>query len=282
MKMSMPAATRRFIAFGGALLASAAVVLALFAFGGTSQADSPHAGLNFWMEAVGESGCDTSAVVANPVTPPATPVPPDAVICFIDPGTTFVLNVNLDPLPSDIPGYEGLDVVIDYTGLTPVQDGSMSSWPPCVEGTGLEVGPIYDPPGSIAMGCLLFDPTGTPLAPSTYDGVIATNSFTCDQSGTISLRAGQGGTDVVETTGVVHDEGLGNDETLNITCGQAPTATSPAATSTTAAATATIAAPPTTGTGDDAGSGTPWAMISLLAAAAVAGLGAAAWRFARR
>ena len=71
----------------------------------------------------------------------------------------------------------------------------------------------------VALGCAMGLP---PAGPSTYTGVIATNSFTCSQSGTVSLVHSTSSTDLVETVGAIHAEGVNTAESLLINCGQGP------------------------------------------------------------
>jgi hypothetical protein len=103
-----------------------------------------------------------------------------------------------------------------------------------------------------------------------------TNTFTCDASGTISLVAGDGKTDLLETVSEHHAEGEGTMETLNITCGDEPTPTN-------TPAPAVPTALPGTGTaGVEQGTGTDvWFAIGALMTIAIVGLGAFGWRSVR-
>ena len=247
--------TGRLVALGGAL--GAIALLLSWSFGTMSaQATTPHPGLNFTLVAEGQNGCDTSG---------------GDTVCYIDPGTEFSLNVVLESLPSDIPSYEAYDIAIEYTGLTSADDASTSSWPDCeYPAAG------YPGVGKVLMGCVVGIP---PAGPSTYAGVIGTNTFTCSESGTITLRHGVGNTILTETLGVPqHAEGEGTGETLNITCGSPPTPTS-------TPQPAVPTALPGTGTagpdhGGSAGTGL-WITIGALLAVAAAGAGVFGRRFAR-
>ena len=244
---------RRLVALGGAL--GAIALLLSWSFGTMSaQAHTPHPGLNFTLVAEGQNGCDTSG---------------GDTVCYIDPGTEFALNVVLESLPSDIPSYEGYDIVIEYTGLTSGDDASMSSWPDC----GFPA--TFFDTGKVAMSCAVGVP---PAGPSTYSGVIGTNTFTCDNSGTITLRHGTGNTILTQILSSQHAEGEGTGETLNITCGSPPTPTS-------TPQPAVPTALPGTGTaGPDHGGSTGtglWIAIGVLLAAGAAGVGVFGRRFAR-
>src|ERR1700675_1641378 len=93
----------RLVAFGGALLAMAALLLISTAQTASPAFAEPHPGLNFTASVPGYAGCNTSQGDAQ---------------CYIPPGTTFPVDVTLDPLPSDIPSYQGYDIKMSYTGLT--------------------------------------------------------------------------------------------------------------------------------------------------------------------
>ena len=212
----------------------------------------PTPGLNYSIEAVGESGCNTTAGDA---------------VCYVQPGKEFTLNVTLDPLPSDIPSYEGFDAYLTYTGLTSADDAdAQANWPDC----GFPA--VHFEAGLIAGGCSIGIEPGTP---STYTGLMLSNTFTCSASGAINLVAGDGKTDLLATVSDHDAEGEGTMETLNITCGEPPTATPPPIPT----------ALPGTGTGggaSDSGSSTVlWLTIAVLMTAAIAGIGAFSWRSAR-
>jgi hypothetical protein len=190
----------RLVAFGGALLAIAALLLIAVAQTASPAFAEPHPGLNFTASVPGYAGCNTSQGDAQ---------------CYIPPGTTFTVNVTLDPLPSDIPSYQGFDIKMSYTGLTSADNASTASWPDC----GYPAS--YFEAGLVNMGCAVGLP---PAGPSTYTGLVGTNDFTCSQSGAITLLHGDGNTDLIQDTVVVLGE-VGPSEILNITCGSPPTAT---------------------------------------------------------
>jgi hypothetical protein len=218
----------------------------------TAYAEIPNPGLNYSIEAVDQDGCDTTAGDA---------------VCYIEPGSDFVVEVTLDALPDDVASYEGFDIWISYTGLTSADDAdAQAHWPDC----GFPAA-NFDA-GLVAAGCSIGIDPGTP---STYDGLMLSNTFTCDASGTISLVAGDGKTDLLETVSEHHAEGEGTMETLNITCGDEPTPTN------TAAPVPTALPPTGTAGADQSDSANAWFVIGGLLAAAVVGLGAFGWRNAR-
>jgi hypothetical protein len=193
---------RRLVASGSALFIAIAL-LAVWSSGMVRvSAHASHPGLNFTISVPSVSGCTTAQGDAQ---------------CYMPPGTTFTLDVTLEALPSDIPSYEGLDVLIGYSdnGLTSANNASMASWPDCAyPANHYEI-------GRVNIGCVVGLP---PAGPSTYTGLVGTNDFTCTQSGTIGLPHGEGATDLVETVGMVHSE-PGDADTLTITCGSPPTPT---------------------------------------------------------
>jgi hypothetical protein len=189
----------RLVAFGGALLAVAALLLISIAHTASPAFAAPHPGLNFTISVPGYAGCDTSQGDAQ---------------CYIPPGTRFTVDVTLGPLPSDIPSYQGYDILMSYTGLTSADNASTAMWPDC----GFPA--TYFQPGQVVMACTI----GTEGAPSAYTGLIGTNDFTCSQSGAITLIHGDTNTDVLQSVSIIDSE-AGPDKTLNITCGSPPTAT---------------------------------------------------------
>jgi hypothetical protein len=236
---------RRLVAMGGVIGALALLLGWSLTMNFKADAHTPHPGLNFTIEAVGQQGCDTSNGDHT---------------CYIPPGTRFTLNVVLEDLPNDIPSYEGYDVVLNYTGLSSADDATTAMWPEC----GFPA--QFYAAGKVAFGCTIGLP---PAGPSTYTGIIGTNTFTCTNSGTISLPAGDGNTILTETLGTQHAEGAGSSETLNITCGSPPP---PTATPGPAVPTAL----PGTGTGGvDQGNGGDavlWITIGVLLIVGLAGL----------
>jgi len=134
--------------------------------------------------------------------------------CTLAPDSTFTLEVKLDALGQGVPQYEGYDIFLRYAGVTPNQDASMDDWPDC----GFPAS-AYDRPGIIGMGCAIGVP---PAGPSSYTGVIATNTFKCTQSGTITLEHGSGETDLVQTISSIHAE-IDTEETINVLCATVPT-----------------------------------------------------------
>jgi hypothetical protein len=164
----------------------------------TAHAHMAHLGLDFSLEVAGTPTCNTSRGDAT---------------CTLAAGHEFTVNVNLGPLPSDIPNYEGFDIYITYDGVASRGTPSTAAWPDCAFAA-------VAPPeaGRVAFGCAIGVP---PAGPSTYTGTIGTAQFVCSQAGRIVLdNTGVNGhmTDLVESGYAEHTDPTPT-ETLNITCG---------------------------------------------------------------
>jgi hypothetical protein len=162
-----------------------------------ASAHDSHPGLQFSIDIKGLDACTSR--VRDPT-------------CTLAVGSQFTLQVNLDNMGDGISQYDGFDLYLRHTGVTPNQDASMDAWPDCgfpasLYGTGF-----------IGFGCAIGIP---PAGPSSYLGVIATNTFKCTQSGTITLVHGLANSDLVEDVGLLHTE-VDADETINVVCGQVP------------------------------------------------------------
>jgi hypothetical protein len=186
------------------------LVLSTLAGAGHASAHEPHPGLQFSIAIEGVPGCDTRES--------------DATCAAVDLGATFQIDVYLDSLPTDISGYGGFDIALEYDGVTPLRDASTDAWPGC----GFPAS-YYDRPGLIGFGCAIGLP---PAGPSRYTGLIGTSSFICDRPGSVSLVHGSasGNTDLVESVNLpsgtplpatTHAEGADTRETININCGAA-------------------------------------------------------------
>ncbi len=193
-----------------AALGAAVIIISSLAVQHAS-AHEPHPGLEFSIGVRGVPGCNTRA---------------SDVTCTMPVGGTFVLEVGLDALPDDIPSYRGFDLYAEYSGgLTPSQDANNDDWPGC----GFPAAFTGD--DFVGWGCA----TGLPPAgPSSWIGPIGTVTFTCSESGSITLvHSAAGKTDLVEAVtdegeggtpgqSIIHTEGSDTQETLTITCGQLP------------------------------------------------------------
>jgi len=196
-----------------AALAVAAVLLGMnLGSSHNASADSGHAvGLEYSLAAPAGGGtCDSA--------------PDGAGVCVITQGSNFVTEVTL----SDISGLGNAAyvanavtwVVSNQADIVPKFDAT-ATWPECVF-----LAPA--PPPNINVGCSV----GVAPAPqsSTFTGVVATASFNCINSGTISLLHGPSDTLITDTKNVSHDE-LGPDS-LTVTCAEATFTPLPTATST--------------------------------------------------
>ncbi len=259
--------------------------LAWLCFTGTSaSAHDAHPGLNFWIAVDGVPNCSTQTSDAT---------------CNLAPGSVFVVGVYLGPLPHDIPNYKGFDASLKYAGLTAQHDASMSAWPGC----GFPAS-TYRQPNIVFLGCAIGVP---PAGPSTYTGLIGTNSFTCAQSGSVSLLHGTDVTDLVQDVGNAHAQDPNTTETLTINCapgGVTPIPTTPQASRGATSAPPGTALPPAeqatanatagaqssvipgggglTGRGGGGGlSGGVIAIIVIAAVVAAGGAGFLGWRYAQ-
>lgn len=247
--------TRRLVALGGALVVMTAFLLALSTGSPRHALADAHPGINFTMTVPGYAGCNTSTGDAQ---------------CYIPPGATFTVNITLAALPADVPGHEGYDIKLVYSGVTSLDNASVAAWPDCAYPAY-----TYDTPGVVQMGCAI----GIDAADSTYTGQVGTADFTCAQSGTITMEHGSGSTDLFQSLSqILYEPGGG--ETLNIGCGSPPTPTVPPT------ATRVPGLSPTGSGGalthnDNNGTMALWLAIGSLAALSAAALAAMSRRFAR-
>jgi hypothetical protein len=167
-------------------------------FQGPPPTATPNPGLNFWISIEGVPACGTQHGDAT---------------CTIPPGSTFVIDVHLDPLPPEIPSYGGYDIRLEYFGVTANHDASTAMWPDCVFPA-----ESYMYEGIVLFACAVGVP---PAGGSTYSGVIGTNSFVCVQSGGVSLIPGITNTDLVEFDNIsrTNAEDVRVSDKLTISCG---------------------------------------------------------------
>jgi hypothetical protein len=168
----------------------------------SASAHDPHPGLEFSIGVRGVPGCNTRA---------------SDVTCTLPSGQPFVLEFYLDQLPDDIPNYGGYDLYARFAGVTPTGEGSTDVWPDCAFPAS------FAGDGFIAMACAVGVP---PAGPSSWVGPIGEQTFTCTQSGSITMAHGgeEGETNLVEFESLAKhsDEGSDAEETINITCGSLP------------------------------------------------------------
>jgi len=127
--------------------------------------------------------------------------------CVIQPGSTFNVLVDLNALDPAVTSYGGFDVHLLTDGVQ--ADSSWRFlWPDC----GF---PAQDfEPGDIHFACAV----GIKAKPSSYVGSLASTTFTCDQTGSITLVHGPLNTDVVSSDLYPHSE-TAADEVLRVVCG---------------------------------------------------------------
>jgi hypothetical protein len=134
--------------------------------------------------------------------------------------------VSLDELPDDIPSYGGFDLYVEYAGVTASEDANNDDWGDC----GFPA--AFNGDGFVGWGCAIGVP---PAGPSSWIGAIGSITFTCTQSGSLSLVHGAGDkTDLIEmvaeneegvSESVIHSEGADVSETITIECGTLPAET---------------------------------------------------------
>lgn len=252
---------RRFLMLGLLPLVAAALVFALgHQTGRPAAAQVPAPGLDFSMAVEGADGCDTGGGDA---------------VCYLDPGSSFTLDVFLNSLPADYPGYNGYDIFLNYAGISTSGQPTNAEWPDCGFPAHLFTAGV-----SVRWGCAI----GVDASPSMYTGLLSTLDFTCtdaESSGnTITMVHSNRETTVQSNVIGQSAEGDGTTEALTINCGQPPAPPEP----TSAVATPTALPPTGSGPGPGGGNGSNtglWVIIGLLAVAAIGATGVLGWRFAR-
>jgi hypothetical protein len=169
-------------------------------------ATNPAPGLNFSIGIDEADGCDTLGGDTK---------------CTLPEDAAFTVSVSLDSMPDKVTVYEGMDMVLHYSGVISHDDADIATyWPECTfEATHYE-------PGLAAFSCAAFNPPD-----SEYLGVLAKIHFDCSASGSITLVGAAEGDTGLASGGLTYREG--HDETLTVNCGgEAPTNTPPGPTST--------------------------------------------------
>jgi hypothetical protein len=166
---------------------------------------SPSAGLDFSI------GVDTSR---DGVDDCGTR-PGQLTTCYLKPDEQFALRFYLNALPFSVPGYEGIDVVTSYSGVTSPENLDLHAWPDCqFQATAL----VQD---RFALGCAI----GIAAAPSSYTGLIGSANLTCTNNGLIHLRNEQPGTAIVDSQ--LHNHYEGGVDKLVMNCGSPAIASTP-------------------------------------------------------
>jgi hypothetical protein len=130
--------------------------------------------------------------------------------CDVPLGAKFRVSFYVHKLPSGIHnGVSGEDETLQYAGITSseLQDGvNQTYWPSCVGPSG----GVFSP-GQVSIGCsVLLGP------PSTYVGRFSTVEFTCSANGSVTLRGGDGWTEIADDNLSFYSEAA--DESLTIDC----------------------------------------------------------------
>ena len=193
-----------------------------------------------------------------------------AATCDLELGSAFTLNVYLNSLPTMISEYGGMDVILEYAGMTSQDNADISAyWPACV----FEVS--HYEPGLAAVSCAAYQDR------SAYLGLIATIDFNCGASGIITLRGSGEGDTAVYLEPFTYREGV--DKTLTINCVELPpTPTPPPQPTPTPRPAGGVGVFPPAGLRESGGaSGAAGLALPALAAGAVA-VGGAAWYATKR
>lgn len=269
---------------GGTL--AAIVLVSAWAGIGPAAAGAQDAGPQYSIAVAGVPGCDTTSGDA---------------VCDLALDSTFVVDVTLESLPSNVPQYTGIDIRLAHSGVTPQGVPSFDPWPDCAYPAELARA------DNLLFGCAIGI---APAEPSSYTGLVATMTFSCRQSGTVGLVHGKQYPSVTDADEhAAHAESADATETLTINCvagGAMPptptqpedrgptiapagiteepagqvTATAPAGTQATAA---TSTPPSGEGEGDGGGglNGGVIAIVVVVAVAVAGGLGLLGWRLLR-
>ncbi len=130
--------------------------------------------------------------------------------CVVWPDETFELKVYLNELPAGVSAYLGFDLSAEYEGVLSKDNASNEAWPDCVYSA------VDYSPGVVRWSCSI----GVSEPLSTYLGVIGTNDFNCEASGTVTMVHGTGGleTKLYENATTQYAEGQGTTEALMINC----------------------------------------------------------------
>jgi hypothetical protein len=191
-----------------------------------ASADTPHAGLNFFIAADLDgdttNDCDTTDSTGI-----------GSACQFDTVGAPFDLKFYLESAGGL--EYAGYDSLFKYSGVCVVascdpvaEDGTYDTdpWPECTFGVAND-----NNDGILAIACAAFQPPT-----STYTGLMAVADMFCSASGSITMNHGSGNTALLDQGLTAHAEGTGTQETLTITCGtvpvDTPTPTVPAETAT--------------------------------------------------
>jgi hypothetical protein len=122
--------------------------------------------------------------------------------------------VYLNSLPSGVTDYEAFDLSLTYAGVTSQNNADTLAWPGCTF-----LASHYQP-GKVLWGCS----EASAASPSTYIGLIGTNTFNCtpgaSSGNTITLVHGvaSGDTRLIERLGSIHAQGELTTEHLTVNC----------------------------------------------------------------
>ena len=107
--------------------------------------------------------------------------------CIVSSGSAFNVTVSLDSLPSNLAAYVGFDAYVDFAGISS-KGAATVVWPDCSS-------PVTSyQTTTVLFGCGIF----AGLFSSSYIGPLGVVAFNCTQSGTVTLRQGQGGSDLLD------------------------------------------------------------------------------------
>jgi alpha-tubulin suppressor-like RCC1 family protein len=133
--------------------------------------------------------------------------------CIISSGSAFDVTVSLDSLPANLAAYVGFDAYVDFAGISS-KGAATVVWPDCSS-------PVTNyQTTAVLFGCNIFAGRFS----TSYTGPLGNVAFNCTQSGTVTLREGQGGSDLVDAQ--LRSYFANGQDVLTINC-VPPTATPP-------------------------------------------------------
>ncbi len=145
----------------------------------------------------GQDECRTSGYV------PAT--------CNIQVGSQFDIKLYLNGLPPDITEYDAFAAQLTYVGL-PAKNVYSVTWPDCIFPVS-----AYQPGTYFNFACITFGGLT-----SVYTGLLGRTTFTCTQSGSVTLVHGSADTNLIGSNSGTYYEPPDHTDQLTINCVNLP------------------------------------------------------------